>query len=250
MRNIYQTRSNRETNSVVASSAATFSICTKDPLLTVTSAPTSTLMLRLGNTQSTPFAIIRPSTQPTPPPYHRSLPSGADRKDTTPILDQQQVQQPEPESEHDRQPLQQPAPEPGPDRQRLQHPEPEPGPDHQPLQQPEPELDPGTEAKSPESSHSIELIIDSLTNHTLIEPISVSITPLGEELSIAAARDLGIQATGNDIGEALIALKQQIEEIYDTLSKRTHLDPDEKVKLQTLHTYIERPAAPVKKRWL
>jgi hypothetical protein len=81
----------------------------------------------------------------------------------------------------------------------------------------------------------------------LTEPIFVSITALSDELFTASARDLGIQATGNDIGDALIALKQQIEEIYDALNKRTRLDPDEKAKLQTLHTYI---APPVKKRWL
>jgi hypothetical protein len=86
-----------------------------------------------------------------------------------------------------------------------------------------------------------------LPNHALTEPILVSIMPLGNELFTAWARDLGMQTTGNDIGEALIALKQQIEENYDSLSKRTRLDADEKAKLQMLHTYIAPP--PAKKGW-
>jgi hypothetical protein len=235
VRSTCQTRSNQGTNSVVASSAATFSISTKDPLLTVTSVPTSTLMLRFGTTQATPFAVIGPSAQPIPAPRPPMLPAAVDRHDPQPTPDQQQLEQTAVVAVAAAVDRQDPPP---------------PKSDLQQLQQPAPESDPGTEAKPAESSHGIELIIDSLTNHRLTEPISVSIVPLGNELFTASARDLGMQATGNDIGEALIALKQQIEENYDSLNRRTRLDADEKAKLQMLHTYIAPPpASPAKKGW-
>jgi hypothetical protein len=228
VRSIHQTRSNQGANSVVASSAATFSISTKDPLLTVTSAPTSTLMLRFGITQATAFATVGRSAKALPRSRHPTLPAGVNRHD------------PQPEFEPDQTQRQQPAAEAGSDVvDRQDQP---PIPDHQPTPEPDP--------KTAEGSHGIELIIDSLTNHSLSEPISVSITPLGDELFIASARDLGMQATGNDVGEALIALKHQIEENYDSLSKRTRLDADEKAKLQMLHTYIAPPpASSTKKAW-
>lgn len=228
VRSIYQTRSNEGANSVVASSAATFSISTKDPLLTVTSAPTSTLMLRFGTAQATPFAVIGSrSAQPIPAPRPPILPAAVDPQ---PVSDQQQIQQPAAVAV--------PAAVDGQDSPPI--------PDHQQL----PQLAPKTEAKPAESSHGIELIIDSLTNHALTEPILVSITPLGNEFFIASARDLGMQATGNDVGESLIALKQQIEENYESLNKRTRLDADEKAKLQMLQTYIAPPpASPAKKGW-
>ena len=90
----------------------------------------------------------------------------------------------------------------------------------------------------------IELIIDSLTGHTLIEPIPVIIEPLGDTVFTAAVRNLNIQATGNSIGEALLLLKDQIESTYDDLNKRSRHDADEKTTLQMLQTYI----APLSKK--
>jgi hypothetical protein len=107
------------------------------------------------------------------------------------------------------------------------------------------------EEKPASSSHRIELIIDSLPHHELIEPIPVTIDALGDEMFTASMRDLEIAATGNSIGEALLFLKEQIESTFEDLNRRlSHLGVDQKTTLQMLHTYIPAQHAPAtKSRW-
>jgi len=95
----------------------------------------------------------------------------------------------------------------------------------------------------------IELIIDSLTGYSLIEPIPVVIESLGDMVFTACVSNLNIQATGNSIGEALLILKEQIEATYDELTKRPPRDAEQKATLQMLQTYIAPSIAPKAKRW-
>jgi hypothetical protein len=109
------------------------------------------------------------------------------------------------------------------------------------------DVDPEPEARP--ASHRIELIIDSLPHHTLIEPIPVVIVPLGDKVFTASVLNNSIHATGTSIGEALLVLKEQIEEIYAELNKRlAHLDTEQKETLQLLHTYIS--VQPRRPEWL
>jgi hypothetical protein len=67
----------------------------------------------------------------------------------------------------------------------------------------------------------------------------VTIQSLGDKVFTASVTNIPIQATGTSIGESLLVLKDQIEEIYADLQKRlTYLDSDQKELLQLLTTYI------------
>lgn len=103
--------------------------------------------------------------------------------------------------------------------------------------------------EKPAHPHHLEMTIDSLPHHELIEPIPIVIDPLGDTIFTATMSNLDISATGNSIGEGLLLLKEQIEFVYGDLSRRLSLTPDQKTKLQMLHTYI-RPNGPKKPEWL
>ena len=100
----------------------------------------------------------------------------------------------------------------------------------------------------PEPANRIELIIDSLPQHMLTEPIPVVIDPLGETAFTASARNAPISVTGHSIGEALVLLKEQIESVYEDLNKRVQLSKEQKTILQMLHTYIQPQAR--KPEWM
>lgn len=89
-----------------------------------------------------------------------------------------------------------------------------------------------------EHPQRIELSIDSLPNHMLVEPIPVAIDPDGDNGYTAWVHNLEANATGSSVIEALLTLKERIEFIYDDLNKRTQLTNQEKTTLQILHTYI------------
>ena len=88
--------------------------------------------------------------------------------------------------------------------------------------------------------------IDSLPNYLLIEPIPVAIDPSGDAAYTAWVRNLDTNATGHSVVEALLLLKERIEFVYDDLAKRSHLNNEQKITLQMLHTYI----APKKPEYL
>jgi hypothetical protein len=117
-------------------------------------------------------------------------------------------------------------------------PEPEPEPPPEPEAWREPEPAPQPKEQPPEPANRIELIIDSLSQHLLTEPIPVTIDPLDDTAFVAAVRNSSINATGSSIGEALVLLKEQIEVVYENLNQRSGLNSDEKATLQLLHTYI------------
>jgi len=94
--------------------------------------------------------------------------------------------------------------------------------------------------------HRIELSIDSLAHHLLIEPIPVAIDPVGDTAYTAWVRNLDTNATGQSVVEALLMLKERIEFVYEDLNSRQHLNAEQKLTLQMLHTYI----APKKPEWV
>lgn len=205
-----RTHSNQGSSSVTASSATNFIFSTDDPLLTVTMAPTPCLDLGFRGNSATPFAIARKgAAQPIQPPPERIEPL---RLETPPL-----------------------------------EPPPRETPSLEPSRLEIPDADLEPEARPP--SHRIELIIDLLPHHTLIEPIPVVIVPLGDKVFTASVLNNSIHATGTSIGEALLVLKEQIEEIYADLNKRlAHLDTEQKETLQLLHTYIS--VQPKRPEWL
>jgi len=99
---------------------------------------------------------------------------------------------------------------------------------------------------APEHPHRIELSIDSLANHLLIEPIPVAIDPVGDNAYTAWVPSLDTNATGQSVVEALLMLKERIEAVYEDLNSRQHLSAEQKTTLQMLHTYI----APKKPEWV
>jgi hypothetical protein len=103
----------------------------------------------------------------------------------------------------------------------------------------------GRDAEPPAHPHRIELSIDSLPNHLLIEPIPVAIDPVGDAAYTAWVHKLDTNATGQSVVEALLLLKERIETVYEDLNQRQHLTSEQKMTLQMLHTYI----APKKPEW-
>jgi hypothetical protein len=198
MRPTCQVRSNQWSRSIVSSSAATFSISTNDPSLSVMSAPMPALVFGLKGNSAIPFN----STQAAAPPVWRAPPPAQ------PVAE---------------------APEPAREPEAA-------------------EVETKPEVES--NAHRVELIIDSLPNHTLIEPIPISIESLGGKVFTAAVRNLDISTTGTSIGEALLVLKVQIETIYQDLSKKQpNLDVHQKTTLQMLHTYIAPLLPPRRAEW-
>lgn len=109
-----------------------------------------------------------------------------------------------------------------------------------------PAAESGQAHAAPDHPHRIELSIDSLANHLLIEPIPVAIDPVGDSAYTAWVHNLDTNATGQTVVEALLMLKERIEAVYEDLNTRKHLDAEQKTTLQMLHTYI----APKKPEWV
>jgi hypothetical protein len=212
----------------VVSSAAVFSTSTDDPSLSTVSAPMPMLQFDLGGKTTTPFAIARPMTlaaaaalQPAGPTQTAPPPEPAEQ-----AADDAPAAKVEEQSEKA-----------GDEVEQVVAATPEP---EEPTVKPAPSEE---KEPSPEASSQVELIIDSLTNHTLIEPIPVTIDALGGMMFTASMRDCDIQITGSSIGEALLVLKERIESVYDDLNRRwQHLDTEKREQLKMLHTYIAPPS--------
>jgi len=89
------------------------------------------------------------------------------------------------------------------------------------------------------SSHSIELTIDSLPHRELTQAIPVTVNPLGERLFTATVEALRLSGTGDTLTDALLTVKEQIEQMYDKLSKSTGLDEIEEDHLWYLRSHIK-----------
>ena len=90
----------------------------------------------------------------------------------------------------------------------------------------------------PRHPNGIELTIDSLPNHLLIEPIPVAIEPLDDGTYTASVHTLNTRASGHSIVEALLLLKERVEAVYEGLNRGEELTADERLTLQMMHTYI------------
>ena len=278
-RNVQQTRTNIWPNSTTVCSAQHSSISTADPLLSLVSAPLPTLVIRFG-ASPTPL-VLAPAAAPMPPvqrPYAfrtepEELPLPLPQPDATPEprpADVEQSPAPSvealPEAAHAALPddsitseqkmaadgAVQPAPAEAAARiEERAHAEEAQFEERARAEEPNRADEPNAteEQPTPAPANRIELIIDSLPNHQLTEPIPVTIDALGDEMFTASMRDLDIAATGNSIGEALLFLKEQIDSTFDDLSRKlAHLTTEQKSTLQMLHTYIP-PTNQPKSRW-
>lgn len=273
-RNIQRTRTNGWRNSFAASVGLTASTRTDDPLLSVVTAPMPTLVIRFGGKSAMSFGVARGAPPAPPaidrPPEPASGEQPSEQSSPAPAPDsagEQSSSAPAPDSagepvaaeaqENPQPPVDQPEETAGAgsaataeataEPQEVAEVKPEEASD---AKSAEPQQPAPAEATKPAGgSNRIELIIDSLPSHPLIEPIPVVIDPLGDEMFTASMRDLEMAATGNSIGEALLFLKEQIDSTFDDLTRRSsHLTHDQKTTLQRLHTYIAAQPQP-KSRW-
>jgi hypothetical protein len=229
---VQRTRSSAWQSSVVALSTTGFSISTDDPSLSVVTAPMPTLDLIFGGTAHGAFVSTRRTSSRRPAEVAtRTSDRAADSVEIAATAASEAAMQPAEETSQSGEEMSQPAEETShSDEETTQLAE----ETSQPGEPPEPEPEP--------HPHRIELIIDSLPNLRLTEPIPVAIDPLGETVFTASVHRLAITATGHSIGEALLILKEQIEAVYNDLAKRSQLDSDQKTMLQMLHTYIAPPS--------
>lgn len=274
-------RTDGSRTSFATSSAGTFTIRTDDPLLSHTTVPMATVTLGFGKQSglralSTPLALPRRAAIPPRVEEWPADPAGgAESVGDLPAQASVAGSLPEtsrsdPPTGHAHQPTR------AERRQRLLEAAETPAVTEEPSEPIEPEAA-AAEPVAPEAAapalgetanasqeatehakpspekpahpHHLEMTIDSLPHHDLIEPIPIVIDPLGDTIFTAAMSNLDISATGNSIGEGLLLLKEQIEFVYGDLSRRLSLTPDQKTRLQILHTYI-RPNGPKKPEWL
>jgi hypothetical protein len=210
----YHARTDQRATCVASTAAPTIFSRTDAATPMVVLAPMPTVVLGFNGATPVSFGLHRPMFQP-PPMLPEPAPSTADDLEDT-------AEEPMPESELE---LAATA---------------ETGSEDSDEALPEAEL-PGDHA------NRIELIIDSLPNHMLIESIPVTITPMGNEVFTAAVRDVNLSASGSGVGESLLVLKEQIEFLYDDLRQKLHLSTEQKQLLKMLQTYIAQP--PVKPGW-
>jgi hypothetical protein len=95
-----------------------------------------------------------------------------------------------------------------------------------------------TEPPPSAETHQLELSIDSLPRHELIDPIPVTVDSLGDQVFTVTVHALDLTGTGNSLGDALITVKEQIEIIFVKLSSAKELDDDEKKHLTYLRSHI------------
>jgi hypothetical protein len=222
---VQRTRSSAWQSSVVALSTTGFSISTDDPSLSVVTAPMPTLDLIFGGAAHGAFVSTRRTSSRRPAEVAtRTSGSATDPVEMAATDASEATMQPDEETairSEETTPSDEGTTQLGEEMSQADEP-------------PEPEPEPHPQR--------IELIIDSLPNLTLTEPIPVAIDPLGETVFTASVHRLAITATGHSIGEALLILKEQIEAVYNDLAKRSQLDSDQKTMLQMLHTYIAPPS--------
>jgi predicted RNase H-like HicB family nuclease len=87
----------------------------------------------------------------------------------------------------------------------------------------------------------IELAIDSIQGYDLIKPIPVLIESLGDKVFVAEAPDLNLSTTGNSVGAAFLALKEQIITTYEGDRSKKGPDPQRTQQLAALEQYIGKP---------
>src|SRR5215472_15767550 len=84
----------------------------------------------------------------------------------------------------------------------------------------------------------IELVIDSLPNYAVTKPIPVLVESLGDKVFIAEVPDLNLSSSGNSVGAALLALKEQIVATYEGNRTRRGQDSERARQVSVLDQYI------------
>jgi hypothetical protein len=225
----HQVRSDLQRISVIRLSGAGVWTNTREASPITMLVPMAIPMFDLNSTGSMALARPRPAQRATRKPSGVSLavPEGSGGAVPVPLVNELPS---EPEAE----------PVDVADMSQALAPEPEPTPsteaDHIDSERgsvPEAKQEPSVEAQR------IDLIIDSLTRHELIEAIPVTVESLGDTVFTATVHSLNLTGTGNTLGEALIIVKDQLEIMYEKLSKATGLDDDEKKYLKYLQSHIK-----------
>lgn len=85
----------------------------------------------------------------------------------------------------------------------------------------------------------IHLNIDALPHLELIEAFPVTVKQLGDNLFTATVHALRLTGTSTTSTEALVTVKEEIETMYERLTRSTRLDADEKRDLQYLQSRIK-----------
>jgi len=99
----------------------------------------------------------------------------------------------------------------------------------------------------PAEAPTIHLSIDSLPHLQLIEAFPVTVVQFGDKLYTATVDVLGLTGSSATLGEALVTVKEEIEHLYERLTKGSRLDADEERDLQYLRAHVrpaERPPEP------
>jgi hypothetical protein len=92
--------------------------------------------------------------------------------------------------------------------------------------------------KPPSAISRVELTIDSLRTYDLSRPIPVVVESLGERNFVAEMPDLNISVSASNPSEIIIALKDRIAQVYDSLRILKHPDAEQARHLGILETYI------------
>ena len=224
----HQLRSDLQATSVSRSSGAAVWTNTKEASPTTMVVPMSMLMFNLNSAGSMTLAGSRPVQRATPKSPEAPLPSPVSDTGTA-LMTLVEELPGEPEAA---------LPEVPDVGEALEAPEPEPLSADRGQVEREPPTAAEAEPASSVETHRIELIIDQLTRHELIETIPVTVESLGDKVFTATVGALNLTGTGNTLGDALLIVKDQLEIIYDKLSKTTRLDGDEEKYLKYLQSHI------------
>ena len=106
------------------------------------------------------------------------------------------------------------------------------------------------ESSSRSEAHTMEVSIDSLPHIQVMEAIPVTVRSLGDRLVTASVDALNLSSTGDTLGDALITVKEQIELLYERLTKNSRLDEDEENQLGFLRRHVKSSEDPIRHRRL
>ena len=229
----HQVRSDLQRISVTRSSGAAVWTNTKEASPTTMLVPMPMLMFDLNSTGSMTLAGSRPVQRATRKSPEVPLPPPVSDMSTTPAPLAEELPG-EPEAA---------LPEVPDMGEALPAPDPEPEPTAEAGRV---EREPLTAAEAGPAlveTHRIDLIIDSLPRHELIETIPVTVESLGDKVFTATVGALNLTGTGYTLGDALLIVKDQLEILYEKLSKTTRLDDDEEKYLKYLQSHIRESSA-------
>src|SRR5215469_6098243 len=111
-------------------------------------------------------------------------------------------------------------------------------PMYAPVPEPDTQRAPEPDTQRPPRLEKIELVIDSLPNYAVTKPIPVLVESLGDKVFIAEVPDLNLSTSGNSVGAALLALKEQIVATFEGNRTRRGQDSERARQVSVLDQYI------------